>query len=76
MARHPVIIIDGKRYRKRRGKLVQIPDEWVGKTVHPQTKRKRKLTWVSEGKEWPGVTQTATKRKTHYHGHEDPEDDE
>jgi len=34
--------IDGKFYRKRRGKLVQIPDEWVGKTVDPQTIRKRK----------------------------------
>ena len=35
------IEIDGKFYRYRRGKLVQIPDEWVGKTLHPQTKRKR-----------------------------------
>lgn len=33
--------IDGHFYRWRRGKLVQIPDEWVGKTLHPQTKRKR-----------------------------------
>jgi hypothetical protein len=29
-------------FRKRRGKLVRIPDEWVGKTVDPQTIRKRK----------------------------------
>ena len=29
-------------YRIRRGVLVLIPDEWVGKTVHPQTIRKRK----------------------------------
>ena len=28
-------------YRERRGELVRIPDEWVGQTVHPQTKRKR-----------------------------------
>lgn len=28
-------------YRIRRGKAVQIPDEWVGHTVHPQTMRKR-----------------------------------
>ncbi len=28
-------------YRERRGKLVKIPDEWVGDTLHEQTKRKR-----------------------------------
>ena len=33
--------IDGRFYRKRRGKLVEILPEWVGKTLHPQTKRKR-----------------------------------
>lgn len=33
---------DGKFYRMRRGKLVEIPTEWVGKTVFEQTKRKRK----------------------------------
>jgi len=38
---------DGKHYRMRRGKLVEIPPEWVGKTLHPQTKRKRK------SKQWP-----------------------
>lgn len=32
---------DGKFYRIRRGKLVEIPPEWVGKTVFEQTKRKR-----------------------------------
>lgn len=37
------IEIDGKFYRKRRGKLVLIPDEWVGNTVFEQTKRDRKL---------------------------------
>lgn len=36
------IEIDGKFYRKRRGVLVEIPEEWVGQTVHPQTMRKRK----------------------------------
>jgi len=35
------IEIDGKFYRIRRGKLVEIPKVWVGKTVHPQTIRKR-----------------------------------
>lgn len=33
--------IQGSVYRWRRGKLVKIPDEWVGKTVHQQTIRKR-----------------------------------
>ncbi len=36
------IEIDGKFYRKRRGKIVEIPAEWVGKTVDLQTIRKRK----------------------------------
>ena len=36
------IMIGNNFYRKRRGKLVQIPEEWVGKTTHPQTIRKRK----------------------------------
>ena len=36
------IEINGKFYRKRRGVLVEIPEEWVGKTVEPQTIRKRK----------------------------------
>lgn len=34
-------LIDGKYYRMRRGELVEIPNEWVGKTLYPQTKRKR-----------------------------------
>ena len=29
-------------YRIRRGKKVEIPPEWVGKTVDPQTIRKRR----------------------------------
>ena len=28
--------------RIRRGKVVEIPEKWVGKTLHPQTKRKRR----------------------------------
>jgi hypothetical protein len=32
---------DGKFYRMRRGKLVEIPAEWVGEVVHPQTIRER-----------------------------------
>lgn len=40
------IEIDGKFYRERRGKLVEIPAEWVGKFPTEQTIRKRgsKLT--------------------------------
>lgn len=37
-----VIEADDGYYRIRRGKQVRIPNEWVGKTVHPQTIRKRK----------------------------------
>lgn len=33
---------DDGYYRMRRGTLVRIPDEWVGKIVHSQTIRKRK----------------------------------
>ena len=32
---------DGKFYRIRRGKEVEIPEQWVGKTVHPQELRSR-----------------------------------
>lgn len=32
---------DGKQYRMRRGKLVEIPEEWVGKITHASTIRKR-----------------------------------
>lgn len=32
---------DGKFYRLRRGKLVEIPAEWVGKVATPQTIRSR-----------------------------------
>lgn len=35
------IEVDGKFFRKRRGKLVEIPTEWVGQTTHPQNIRKR-----------------------------------
>ena len=34
--------IDGEYFRMRNGKLVKIPDEWVGKVTHKQTMRKRK----------------------------------
>jgi len=35
------IEIDGKFFRRRRGKLVEIPAEWLGEVLHPQTMRKR-----------------------------------
>lgn len=48
MSKRIEIIIPGdtasnvKYYRVRRGKLVEIPPEWVGKVTYDQTKRKRK----------------------------------
>ena len=36
------IEIDGKYYRIRRGVLVEIPPQWVGKVPYPQTIRKCK----------------------------------
>ena len=36
------IEIDGKFYRKRRGELVEIPEEWVGKVPSESKKRKRR----------------------------------
>lgn len=33
--------INGKFFRKRKGKLVEIPEKWVGNTVHKQKIRKR-----------------------------------
>lgn len=35
------IEIDGKSYRMRRGRLVEIPEQWVGQVTHQQTIRKR-----------------------------------
>lgn len=35
------IEIDGTFYRKRRGKLVAIPAEWVGNVTHRQNVRQR-----------------------------------
>lgn len=36
------IELDGKFWRRRRGRLVEIPEEWVGKVTDRQTIRKRK----------------------------------
>jgi hypothetical protein len=35
------IEIDGKFFRERRGKLVEIPPQWVGATTHASTIRAR-----------------------------------
>lgn len=35
------IEVEGRFYRMRRGKLVEIPAEWVGKTTNPASVRKR-----------------------------------
>lgn len=35
------IEIEGKFYRKRRGKLVEIPEAWAGRVTTRQTIRKR-----------------------------------
>lgn len=39
-------------YRMRRGKLVKVPDEWVGKTTHKQTIRKRLSKKPPKIKKW------------------------
>lgn len=40
-SRPKVQMIDGKPHRMRRGKLVEIPEEWFGHVTHKQTIRKR-----------------------------------
>lgn len=43
---------DGKFYRMRRGKLVEIPPEWKGKVTGKKTKRDRK-TFKAAAKQKP-----------------------
>jgi hypothetical protein len=45
------IEVNGKFYRMRRGKQVEIPSEWIGKTTHPQTIASRKSK-SGQGKDW------------------------
>lgn len=47
--------INGKWHRLRRGKWVEIPTEWVGKTIHPQTIRKRQSKQVRKIRMNPDV---------------------
>lgn len=49
---------DGKFYRERRGKLVQIPDEWVGQIPTERTIRNRPSKWIGKRKRdhrWGGA---------------------
>jgi len=45
------IFQDGKFFRMRRGKLVEIPPEWVGNVATPQTIRKR-ASKQGNGRRW------------------------
>jgi len=45
------IEVDGKYYRIRRGKQVEIPAEWMGKTVFPKNIARRKSK-RGQGKDW------------------------
>lgn len=40
-SRSKITMVDGKPHRTRRGKLVEIPEEWFGRVTHKQTIRKR-----------------------------------
>lgn len=50
------IEIDGRVYRHRRGKLVQIPPEWVGRTLHAQSKRSRPAKKPRKDRMQSGIT--------------------
>lgn len=54
------IVVDGVAYRMRRGRLVPIPEEWLGggNVTHDQTRRKR-----------PSRQTTNERRKETKHGH-------
>lgn len=45
------IKIDGKFYRMREGRMVEIPPEWVGNVTHPQTIKKR-ASKGNNGRRW------------------------
>lgn len=36
-------VIDGRVYRLRRGRWVEVPPQWVGKVASKQTKKRRRL---------------------------------
>jgi len=61
---------DGKFYRMRRGRLVEIPPEWVGHVTYPQTQHKRLShqspkpwkRWKRGLRRQPDVPRTRTKQ--------------
>lgn len=62
------VMVDGVPHRTRRGKLVPIPPEWVGKVTSKQTIAKRadarrvRRTNTKQQAEWPSSA-TVDKRK-------------
>jgi len=52
----PGLIIDedGRRFRIRRGRMVEIPDEWSGKTVWDQTKNRRRSRIIHKRRKTDG----------------------
>ena len=68
------IEIDGKFYRQRRGKLVEIPAEWVGKTPTQQTINKRPSKLVGKVKrvvkDITGLTRYKDRRDAAHDEHE------
>jgi len=61
------ICVDGKYYRTRRGKLVEIPAEWVGMVTTKQTIRRRKEGARLKRKE---LTHREASDALHLHGRE------
>lgn len=61
-----MVMIDGKPHRQRRGKMVEIPKEWLGKVTTDKTIRRRpsklhrKLRRATKGD--PGKFQFKDKR--------------
>lgn len=44
------LTVDGKTYRKRRGKIVEIPKEWLHVVPPKSCKRERKAASMAKGK--------------------------
>ncbi len=60
--------------RIRRGKEIEIPEKWVGKTLHPQTKRKRQSKQTKKIKRYMQAIRKGTLvnlMKIKYHETED-----
>ena len=66
------IEIDGKFYRERRGVLVEIPAEWVGKITTEQTMRKRPSKQKSrQAREVARQRMNGFRRDQNYHENRD-----